>query len=179
MARNSEFLKEKCCDWQLVSGEKKELACMENQLGSERHAILIFIFHLSSIHLPFLSFILKVMKSLPRPVFIAFLWGLHQSSIVKRFSRSFQQRGCKLWNKKPICSILVSLYRRNAVLYCNFFSMNTLFTLICDVKLPILTNFVLNTTNCKSKNVYAAFWPLYAANMQHYAANFFLNEYPF
>ena len=56
-----------------AAAQKKELACMEHPLGSERHAILIFIFHLSSIHLPFLSFILKVMKSLPRTVFIAFL----------------------------------------------------------------------------------------------------------
>ena len=38
-----------------------------------------------------------------------------------------------------------------------FFLMNTLFKLICEMILPIFPNFLLNTTNCKGKNLYAAF----------------------
>ena len=55
-----------------------------------------------------------------------------------------------------------------------FFWMSTPSRLICQVKLPLFLNFQVNTTHCRAKSLYAAFWQLYAANMQHYAAkNFF------
>ena len=77
--------------------------------------------------------------------------------------------------QKPVCSILTTLCSKYAALCCNFFFwMSTPSRLICHVKLPLFPNFQLNTTNCRGKNLYAAFWQLYAANMQHYAAKSFV-----
>ena len=51
--------------------------------------------------------------------------------------------------------------------------------LIFYVKLPPFLNFQFDTTNGNSKNLYAAFQLLYAANMQHYAAICFFSLPPF
>ena len=51
--------------------------------------------------------------------------------------------------------------------------------LIFYVKLPPFLNFQFDTTNGNSKNLYAAFQLLYAANMQHYAAICFSSLPPF
>ena len=59
-----------------------------------------------------------------------------------------------------------------------FFMTITPSRLISYVKLLLLQNFHLNTTNCNGKNLYAAFWQIYAANMQHYAAKIFLKYAP-
>ena len=76
--------------------------------------------------------------------------------------------------QKPIYSILTTLYSKYAALCCKFFfKMSTPFRLICLVKLPLFPNFYPNTSNCKSKNLYAAFWQFYAANVQQYAAKIF------
>ena len=50
-------------------------------------------------------------------------------------------------NIKKICSIILQF----------FFSMNTLFSLLCGVKLPIFPHSLLNITNYKSKILYAAY----------------------
>ena len=42
-----------------------------------------------------------------------------------------------------------------------------------------IPKFSAYTTNYRGKNLYAAFLQLYSVNMQHYAANFFLDEHPF
>ena len=76
--------------------------------------------------------------------------------------------------QKPVCSILTTLCSKYAALCCNFFfGMSTPSSLIFHVKLPLFPNFQLNTTNCRGKDLCAAFWQLYAANMQHYAAKSF------
>ena len=75
--------------------------------------------------------------------------------------------------QKPVCSILTTLCSKYAALCCNFvFWMSTPSSLILYVKLPLNPNVQLNTTYCRGKSLYAAFWQLYAANMQHYAAIF-------
>ena len=65
---------------------------------------------------------------------------------------------------QQICSIMLQFF---------VFEMSTPFRLVCFVKLLLFLNFYPNTSNCKGKNLYAAFWQLYAENMQHYAAKFF------
>ena len=50
---------------------------------------------------------------------------------------------------QQICSIMLQFF---------VFEMSTSFRLVCLVKLPLFLNFYLNTTNCKGKYLYAAFW---------------------
>ena len=76
-----------------------------------------------------------------------------------------------LFPNLPICSILI-LYAANMQHYATnyFLELISSSRLIFHVKILPLLNFQFDTTNCNSKNLYAAFQLLYAANMQHYAA---------
>ena len=75
---------------------------------------------------------------------------------------------------------MTTLCSKYAALCCKIFCflLSTPSRLICHVKLPLFPNFQLNTTNCRGKNLYAAFLQLYATNMQYYAAIFFWTSTP-
>ena len=99
-----------------------------------------------------------------------------ETTLIDKFSVSYNL----LLKQKPICSIFITIRSKYAALCSKFFfQMSTPSRLICHVKLPLFPNFQLNTTNYRGKDLYAAFWQLYAANMQHSAAKFFFWWAPF
>ena len=85
-----------------------------------------------------------------------------------------------LFPNLPTCSILI-LYAANMQHHAknSFLDLISGFKLIFPVKIPPFLNFQFYTTNCNTKNLYAAFQLLYAAIMQHYAAVCFFSLLPF